>query len=169
VALFSRTRFVPTRGGDFKLRLGSDERALLATLPDQMEALLSGDPDSGDGGAGMVRLFPPAYLEEAELDAEYHRLMRDELVRRRLDAVATLRDTVDGDHLTAEQLHAWARVLNDVRLVLGTLLDVSEDTDVLAVAPEADDATQRVVYMVLSSIVDDAVEALSAGLPPPSV
>jgi hypothetical protein len=117
----------------------------------------------------MVRLFPPAYLEEAELDAEYHRLMRDELVRRRLDAVATLRDTVDGDHLTAEQLHAWARVLNDVRLVLGTLLDVSEDTDVLAVAPEADDATQRVVYVVLSSIVDDAVEALSAGLPPPSV
>jgi hypothetical protein len=169
VAIFARSRFVPTRGGEFKLRLDDDERALLATLPDQMEALLTtGGPGSGEAGLGMVRLFPPAYLEEEQLDAEYHRLMRDELVRRRLDAVATLRDTIGADHLTAEQLHTWARVLNDVRLVLGTLLDVSEDTDVLAVDPESDDATQRVVYVVLSSIVDEAVEALSAGLPPAS-
>jgi hypothetical protein len=165
VGLFHRSRFTPVRGGGYSVRLDAHERALLAGLPDQLEALLNAG--TGDTGRGTVRLFPPAYLEDPELDAEFHRLMRDELVRRRLDAVATVRDTVSADRLSAEQLHAWARVLNDVRLVLGTLLDVSEDTDILeGVDPGAEDAPQRVAYVVLSSIVDDAVEALSAGLPP---
>lgn len=164
-----RPHFVRTRSGDYKLRLDPDERTLLATLPDQLQALLeTGGPGAGAAGLGMVRLFPPAYLEEHELDAEYHRLMREELVHRRLEAVAVLRETIDADRLTAEQLDAWVRVLNDVRLVLGTLLDVSEDQDPLDVDPEAEDAPQRLAYVVLSNLVADAVDALSGSLPPPT-
>ena len=168
MGLFSRSRFAAVRGGSYAVRLDPQERALLTTLPDQLESLLVADgPEGAEAAPGLIRLFPPAYLHEHELDAEYQRLMRDELIRRRLEAVATVRDSLTATRLTPEQLHAWARVLNDVRLVLGTLLDVSEDTDILhGVDPDAADAPLRVAYVVLSSIVDDAVQALSAALPP---
>jgi hypothetical protein len=48
-----------------------------------------------------------------------------------------------------------------VRLVLGTALDVSEDEDPL---PDGDDP-QRIVYLILGGIVQDAVEALTQSLP----
>jgi uncharacterized protein DUF2017 len=164
VGFFRRPRFTPVGAGAYMLHLSRDERALLATLPDQLEALLAG----AGGETAVARLFPPAYAADRELDAEYQRLMHEELVRRRMDALAVVRDTIDAPRLTGEQLDAWVRVLNDVRLVLGTLLDVSEDTDVLDADLEGDDAAQRVAYVVLSSIVDDAVEALAGALPPPS-
>jgi len=166
VSLFRRSRFTAVRGGGIRVRLDPTERAVLAGLPDQLDALLAG---GGGDEPGLVRLFPPAYVGDPELDDEYHRLMRDELVRRRIEAAGTLRQTVMADEITEDQLHAWVKILNDVRLVLGTLLDVSEDTDVLDVDPQADDAAQRVVYYVLSAIVDDGVQALTRGLPPPTV
>jgi Domain of unknown function (DUF2017) len=166
VSLFRRSRFTPVRGGGIRVRLDPTERAVLAGLPDELDVLLA---DSGGDEPGLVRLFPPAYVDDRELDDEYHRLMRDELVRRRIEAVATLRRTVMADELTQDELHAWVKVLNDVRLVLGTVLDVSEDTDVLDIDPESDDATQRIIYYVLSGIVDDGVQALTQGLPPPTV
>ena len=166
MGLLRRGRFVRTRAGDYRVRLDADERELLATLPDQLEGLLNaGGPEAGD--LGMVRLFPPAYLEDASCEAEYRALMRDELVRRRLESVATLRATLVADQLTDAELYAWVRVLNDVRLILGTILDVSEDTDVLDVASTAGDAPQRVVYYVLSGLVDEAVTALAGGLAAP--
>jgi hypothetical protein len=163
VGLFRRPRFTRAAGGGYTLHLTRDERALIATLPEQLEALLAADHD-----AAATRLFPPAYVAEPELDEEYQRLMHEELVRRRLESLGTLRDTVDANKLTAEQLDSWMRVLNDARLVLGTLLDVSEDTDVLDADLGADDGAQRVAYVVLSSIVDEAVDALTAQLPPPA-
>jgi hypothetical protein len=159
MAFFTKSRFSRERDGTYKLRLDDNERALLAALPDQLESLLQA-PDPGLAG---TRLFPPAYLDDAERDGDYQRLMRDELVRRRLDALATIRDTVDGDHLTADELDAWVRSINDARLVLGTLIDVSEDEDPLNVDPSAPDAHQRVAYIVLSALVGDAVDALAGG------
>ena len=155
-----KSRFDRARGGGFRVRLAPDERALLASLPDQLEALVAGGV-----GPGTVRLFPPAYAQDAEMEAEYQQLMREELVRRRMEAVGMVRDTIDAERLTEEQLHAWVRVLNDVRLVLGTLLDVSEDSDVLDADQEGPDYGQRVVYVVLSDIVDDGVSALAGTLP----
>ena len=163
MGLFTKRRFTRTSDGSYTVRLRDDERALLAALPDQLEALVIAEPS-----AATTRLFPPAYADDAEGEAEYRRLMGDELIKHRLDAVATLRDTVDRTRLTGEELSAWVGVLNDVRLVLGTVLDVTEDRDVLDVDPHAEDAAQRVIYVVLSSIVEEGVLALSSGLPPPS-
>ena len=163
MGLFTRRRFTRAADAGFSVRLREEERALLASLPDQLQALLAGGRSEA-----TTRLFPPAYATDADLDAEYQRLMGDELVQRRMDVLATFRDTVDRDHLTEPELAAWVGVLNDVRLVLGTLLDVSEDRDVLDVDPDAEDVTQRVVYVVLSEIVEEGVLALSGALPPPS-
>ena len=155
---FQGSRFAHKRDGTFKLTLAPDERALLAALPDQLESLLTAD----DPGLAGKRLFPPAYPDDAERNGEYQRLMRDELVRGRVEALAIVRDTIAAERLTADQLDAWIRAINDARLVLGTLLDVSEEQDPLDVDPESADVHQRIAYVVLSGIVADAVDALAA-------
>ena len=153
-----KSRFDRVRGGGFRVRLGAEERSLLASLPDQLESLVVADVSPG-----TIRLFPPAYAQDAEKESEYQLLMREELVRRRIESLGVVRETIGAETLTEEQLHAWVRVLNDVRLVLGTLLDVSEDSDVLDADPDGPDYGQRVVYVVLSDIVDDGVGALTRG------
>ena len=163
MGLFTRRRFARTADGSYTVRLRDDERALLAALPDQLEAIVTAEPSDA-----TTRLFPPAYAADNERESEYRRLMGDQLIKHRLDAAATLRGTADRTRLTEEELSAWVGVLNDVRLVLGTVLDVTEDRDVLDVDPHAEDAAQRVIYVVLSSIVEEGVLALSSGLPPPS-
>ena len=168
MGLFNRGHFVALRDGEYRVRLDDDERELLRSLPDQLEALLGQNgADAGPAGLGMIRLFPPAYLDDHTLDAEYHRLMREELVGRRIEALRTVRDTLDSERLTDAELNAWMRILNDVRLVLGTVIDVSEDSDPLDVDDDAPDYAQRVVYVVLSELVAEAVDALSGNLPPP--
>jgi hypothetical protein len=164
VGLFGRPRFSRTRSGDFKVRLAPGERELLQQLQSQLDALLRSDMT----GPTTVRLFPTAYPGDAARNEEYQRLMRDELIQRRLDSVAMLERTADAEQLTEEELGAWVRVLNDARLVLGTILDVSEDSDVLDIEPDAEDASERVAYVVLSAIVEEGVIALSGALPPPS-
>ena len=42
-------------------------------------------------------------------------------------ALDTLSKTADATELSEEQLDAWVRALNDIRLWLGTLLDITED------------------------------------------
>jgi Lon protease-like protein len=162
MALLRRRRFTRTADGRYQVRLRGEERAILAALPDQFDALMA----SG-ATAATVRLFPPAYSDEPEFDAEYRRLMADELVRRRQEAVALVRATLERDRLTEDELQAWIGMCNDLRLVLGTLLDVSEDRDVLDVDRSSEDMGQRVLYVLLSEIVDEGVHALSQGLPPP--
>ena len=70
----------------------------------------------------LYRLFPPAYSEtaHAEQQDEYRRLMQEDLVERHREELDLVAATADADHLSEEQLQAWTRALNSVRLVLGT-------------------------------------------------
>ena len=109
-----------------RVRLAHDEVAVLRGLPDQLRTVL------GEGGDEPVnqRLFPPAYLDVADIedDTEYQRLMHDDLVTDTLSRGSTSvrRWTVE---LTEEEATAWLGVLNDLRLALGVRLDITEDYD----------------------------------------
>jgi len=161
MALLRRRRFTRTSSGEYTVRLRPEERSLLASLPDQLGTLVAGGRT-----AATARLFPPAYSSEPELDAEYQRLMGEELVQRRQAAVELVSTTIGRDRLSEEELQAWVAVCNDLRLVLGTLLDVSEDRDILDVDRGSEDMPQRVLYLLLSEIVEEGVHALAQGLPP---
>jgi len=78
--------------------------------------------------------------------------------RRALD---TLERTLDADELTAEDADAWLRVLNDLRLILGTRLDVTEDTTLAELDPNDPNAHQYAVYAYLSWLQEQLVAALS--------
>jgi hypothetical protein len=106
------------------------------------------------------RLFPPAYADDAGRDAEYQELVHDDLLAARLAALDVVAATVDAGNLDEEQLLAWMGAVNDLRLVLGTRLDVSEETS-LDVDPSDPDAGALAVYQYLSFLLESIVEALS--------
>lgn len=114
-------------GGRYRLGLEDDERAALSRFLTELESLLA-DPDD----ARLRRLFPVAYHDDPRRDAEYQRLMRDELVQSRAASIAACRSLLaveSGSEVTEGQVHEFVKMLNGLRLVLGTLLDVGEDDD----------------------------------------
>ena len=119
-----------------RVRLGHDEVAVLRGLPDQLRTVLG----AGEDEPVNRRLFPPAYLDVADIeqDSEYHRLMHDDLVKEKLANLDLVTDTLARGsssvrrwtvELTDEEATAWLGVLNDLRLALGVRLDITEDYD----------------------------------------
>ena len=141
-------------GGDrVRVRLAHDEVAVLRGLPDQLRTVL------GEGQDEPVnqRLFPPAYLDVADIeqDSEYHRLMHDDLVKEKLANLELVTGTLARGsssvrrwtvELTGEEAAAWLGVLNDLRLALGVRLDITEDFD-----GDVDDADPRAPALRLLS------------------
>jgi hypothetical protein len=159
MGLFRRERVRRTGQGTYRVRLPEPERDLLASLAEQLRELLTETTDDPT----VRRLFPAAYNEDPERDREYQQLVRDELLEGRLAVLATLEATLAADELDEAELTAWLRALNDVRLVLGTRLDVSEDLrDVDADDP---DVPAYAVYEYLGFLLSEVVDALAAGLP----
>jgi Domain of unknown function (DUF2017) len=154
--MLERRRIERTRGGDIRLRLPRDERALLRSLPAQLRRLLVEAPDD----PSLERLFPPAY-DDAGDEAEYRRLMGDELLEGRRRALRVIEDTLDQDRLTKEQAEAWLTALNDLRLVLGTRLDVSEDMLLERLRPDDPNAVEISLYAYLSWLQEQLVDALA--------
>jgi hypothetical protein len=153
--VLDRRRVKRTRSGTFQLRLPPEERDLLRGLPDQLrELLLSDDPSTR-------RLFPPAYVDDPEREEEYRRLMADDLLRRRQGALDIVEETIDADHLDEEQLTAWMGAINDLRLVLGTRLDVSEDMDIDSLADDDPLTPAFALYGYLGWLQEQIVAALA--------
>ena len=154
-----RRRIKRTRSGFYQVRLTAEERRILQSLPGQLRALL----DDPDGDPSVARLFPPAYADDAVRDAEYQVLMGDELLDRRRAQIDLLEATVDREELSEDELATWMRCLNDVRLVLGTQLDVSED--MTSIDSEDPRAPAFALYGYLSWLLEQIVDAMSGGLP----
>jgi hypothetical protein len=140
------------------LRLSREERALLVGLASELRAQLGGEPSD----PSLRRLFPPAYDDDAEEHA-YRDLMGDELLEGRREALELLARTAEQKRLSAEEADAWLRALNDLRLVLGTRLDVQEDTLLGDLRPDDPRAHGLAVYGYLSWIQEQLVAALSEG------
>lgn len=151
--IFPRRLIQPDKQGGYRIRLDADERELLRNLAPQFIELLD-DPSQ----PVLERLFPPAYSDPEHLEKqdEYRRLMQEDLVDRHREELELLATTASSETLTEEQLLAWSRALNSLRLVLGTHLDVSEEDD----SPRAatpDDA----LYQWLTYLLGEVIDALS--------
>ena len=151
--MFSRRQF-QRRGDKVRLRLDVHERLLLSDLLDELERLLD-DPEDPE----LRRLFPPAYSEPAD-DEQYRSLVRDQLVSGRAKAFATVRETLDGEVLDLDQADQWLRALNDMRLVLGTRWDVTEQLDFARLELNEPRGRELAVYGYLSWLQEQLVEAL---------
>ena len=145
-----------TRGGDFRLRLSAGERELLRVLPAELRSLLESDPDDPT----LRRLLPTAYEDDDAAEAEYRRLMREELLAGRRSALRLLEETADRERLREEEVHSWLGALNDLRLVLGTKLGVTEELYERAVDPRDPRAHELALYLYLTWLQEELVHAL---------
>jgi hypothetical protein len=144
-----------TRGGRFRLGLTDEEREVLRALPGQLRELLDTDDPS------LRRLHPPAYQDDPERDAEYRRLVRDDLLRQRLQSLEVMEATIDAGILDQEQMTAWLGAINDLRLVLGTRLDVTEKMYEEGIPPEDPRAATFALYQYLGWLEEQVVAALA--------
>lgn len=169
---------VRLKNGKFKIDLADDHRRLLAQLIEQLRDSLTTTTDD----ANLRRLFPTAYHNDAKKDAEYQRLMRDELLESRLAAIdIAISVLATDDEITGEQIDSFSRSINSLRLVLGTTLDIAEsDYDIPRDMPrdtpqsensESDEASeddeyliQKELYEYLGWLLEWTVSAQSNGL-----
>lgn len=131
-------RFVEGDDGR-EVRLGPAEVALLRDLATQVEAVVTG-PDA-ELGASPVRdrLFPRAYDDPTEDEAEtdWQSAAHSDLVRAKSECLtALLADLAaareePGGHvvvaLTDERLEGWVGALNDLRLALAVSIGLTEE------------------------------------------
>jgi uncharacterized protein DUF2017 len=157
--LLPRPRIKRGRRGELRLRLPPDERALLHLLCEELTERVDGEPGHPD----LRRLFPPAHADDPDADAEYRHLVGRQLAAGRGGALKTVRATIERETLSPEEAEAWLTVLNDLRLVLGTRLDVTEQMD-FDLDPGDPRAYELAVYAYLSWLQEQLVEALALGL-----
>jgi hypothetical protein len=147
-------RRIVAREGAFLLLLPEGERELLLQLLGELRTLLKLGPEN----PRLRRLYPAAYSDDEEKEAEYRMLTHEELSSGRLAALDTDEQTIAADRLTPDELTAWMHAVNALRLVLGTMLDVNED-DPFAVDPEDPNAREYMLYGYLGLLLEEIVQA----------
>lgn len=149
--------------GGLRIQLASRERQLLASLPDQLRPILTGQEDPAQVRA---RLFPPAY-EDPEQEEEYRELVGDTLLEERLQKLDVFAGTLDAgeEHdenwtldLSEEDAEAWLSALNDARLALASIVGIQHESD-WEVGPDPEDST-AVALWYLGWLQEELLSAL---------
>lgn len=125
---------------------------MLRALPGQLRDAIAANPKD----EAFRRLFPPAYANDPQAEQEYRHLVGPELDEKRALALDTLAKTADATELSEEELEAWLRALNDIRLWLGTLLDITEDE-----ADEEPEDPPHILYHALTGLQAIVIDVLS--------
>jgi hypothetical protein len=133
----------------------------------------SEDRPGGPVDPVLERLFPRAYLdpEDSERDADYHQLMRNDLLEAKLANLDVITKTLDRGtvslrrwtvDLTEDEAGAWLGALNDLRLALGVRLGITEDFEG-DVDPADPQAPALHVLSYLGWLEENLLEALTSG------
>ncbi|HWA67134.1 MAG TPA: DUF2017 domain-containing protein [Mycobacteriales bacterium] len=182
---------VRRRGSVVRVELEAGEVVLLASLVGQVRSLLvSGLPQAADADdplaaivglpAGppatpddpaLARLLPDAYREDPDAAAEYRSLMEGDLRSQKAAVLQRVLDDLSGTgarrgdaqrfDLPEEAITPWLYALTDVRLTLGTRLDVSEDweADLGRFDPQSPQFAGFAAYDWLSWLQNAIIEA----------
>jgi hypothetical protein len=141
--------------------------ARVAAIPRDELAELTGitaGPTTAPTDRVLARLLPDFHREDATLSGGLRALHEPELVAAKDGVAGVVLDTcpVRGGRvrLSDEQAQAWLSALNDVRLALGTVLEVTEDMpDELP--PEDPRAAHLVVYHWLTWVQESLTQTLA--------
>ena len=141
----------------FQVNLTDSQRELIGDLLQQVKELLTTDSPT------LERLFPPAYGDDIERSAGYAVLAGSELVEKRLAAISTFEDEIALTELSTTQLSTWMRCINDMRLIIGTALNLTDD-EVMPDLTE-DGLHLLAVYEELGYLLEFTVRALTGTIP----
>jgi hypothetical protein len=152
-----RAPFAPARGGAVGVHLPKDARAMLRELASSFRRLLTEHTPSSD--VSLQRLFPPAYPDDPLQNLDFEREAGRGLLDQRLEALDLLIGTADAKRLTIDEAMAWMRALNDMRLVFGSRLNVTEETEP-GDFDAADEARTFELYLLLGWLLETLIAAL---------
>jgi hypothetical protein len=134
---------------------------------DELAAItgMAAGPSTKPDDPVLARLLPDFATDDAQLSGALRELHEPELIAAKNGAAAVVLQTLPASggrvELSAEQADAWLAALNDVRLALGTALDVSEDMpDELE--PDDPRAEHIGVYHWLTYVQDGLVQSRMA-------
>ena len=142
-----------------RVTMSAPERELIVRLLDDLRTLIL----AGGDQAILRRLFPPAYHQAVDTDAEaeYQRLMRDELLAARLGALDVLDATLDAGSVDRAGFDRFLHALNAIRVWLGTRLGVDDDD--WEPDPGDERATEIAVYYEVGLLLELALRTLMGG------
>jgi Domain of unknown function (DUF2017) len=155
------------RSGDrFTARFSPEEAKVLRQVASEVIALLTDGFDRDD--PVVERLFPDIYPDDAEATADLRKYTDGDLKTGKIDQagaiLAALPASGGGDvSLDAESAEAWLRGLTDVRLAIGTRLDIRDDTILQEELDEAvlhDPTSARVGQLSLFAYLGFLLESL---------
>jgi len=156
LTVFGRERRrIQARQGRYVVRLDSRERELIRELLGELRELLALSPDD----PRVRRLYPAAYADDSERENEYRELTREELQSGRLASIEEVARSLDENMLSPDQLSAWMQSVNTLRLILGTMLDITDDDQELAFDPNDPNARTMALYGYLGGLLDEIVTA----------
>jgi hypothetical protein len=140
---------VRRKAGVLRVDLTEAEAALLAGLLDDLaDVVVEPDPDD----PVIQRLYPDGYSDDDEASREYRELVQADLQAERIGRLQACRAELPAGNgrmaLDEEAVDRWLRVLNDLRLGLGTRLGVTEEEDL----DESRPAVQ--IYAWLTAVQD---------------
>lgn len=152
------------KDGVLLLSVSPSEAAILLSVPDRLEELL-GRPDFRD--RVVCRLFPVAY-HDADKEAEYRRLLGDDLRASKLRTVEAFRQALSSRtrrrrrfdfEIPADAFGTWLACLNDMRLVLATELDITQENWGLDFDPDGPRAYETALLHYLSWLQEELLAA----------
>ena len=137
-------------GGKLTLKLDDAELGVLSQLFEQMAELLE-HPESEAGtdplakmlnmsgstqiseDPALARLFPDGYSDDEHASADFRRFTEQDLRAQKLAALTSVRDSLSDwtgkSSITAQQAQDWLKAINDLRLVLGTRLEITDEVE----------------------------------------
>ncbi|MER8232014.1 DUF2017 domain-containing protein [Streptomyces sp. NPDC094049] len=146
---------------------------------DPLAALFAEGPSEPPSDPALRRLFPDAYGDGSEelrsAASDFRRFTENDLrARKRQDALVVIRalDALSAAaedeggavlKLTPEESRAWLGALNDLRLTIGTRLEVADDgeSERLYRLPDSDPRKPMVMaYLWLGALQESLVETL---------
>ncbi|WP_328944465.1 DUF2017 domain-containing protein [Streptomyces sp. NBC_00250] len=145
---------------------------------DPLAALFAEGPSKPPSDPALKRLFPDAYGDDSEelraAASDFRRYTENDLrARKREDALVVVRalDALSADaageggavlKLTPDESRAWLGALNDLRLTIGTRLEVTdEEGEQLYRLPDSDPRKPMVMaYLWLGALQESLVETL---------
>jgi hypothetical protein len=128
--------------------------------PDEPDPELSMDPV-------VARLLPDAYRDDPEKAGEFRKYTESSLREAKKYFAQTLLETLPPQggkvRLTGDQARDWLRALNDIRLMFGVRLEVTEDFEdqLAALDPKDPRLPAFEVYGWLGAVQESLVRALA--------
>jgi hypothetical protein len=115
----------------------------------------------------LARLLPDAYRDDPAAAGEFRKYTESSLREAKKYFAQTMLETLPPEggriKLTADQARDWMRALNDIRLMFGVRLEVTEDFEeqLAALSPDDPKVAAFEVYGWLGAVQESLVRALA--------